>query len=132
MHATLNRNKRSIALDLKQPEAIDIIRRLVREQGYSIVVEQYRPGAMDRLGLSYSELSKMDPGLIYCSITGYGQTGPLKDRAGHDINYLSLAGVMSYSGTREKGPCQMGIQVADVGPAPTTRSSGSSLPSSTV
>ncbi|HQJ08962.1 MAG TPA: CaiB/BaiF CoA-transferase family protein, partial [Deltaproteobacteria bacterium] len=115
MHAMLNRNKKSIALDLKQPEGITIIERLIRERGFTVIVEQFRPGAMDRLGLSYERLSGMEPGLIYCSITGYGQTGPLRDRAGHDINYLSVAGVMSYSGKGCTGPCQMGIQVADVG-----------------
>jgi crotonobetainyl-CoA:carnitine CoA-transferase CaiB-like acyl-CoA transferase len=115
MHAYLNRNKKSMALDLKFPESVEIIRRLIAEKGYDVLVEQFRPGAMDRLGLSYESLSNMNPGLIYCSITGYGQDGPLKNRAGHDINYLSLSGVMSYSGTQEKGPCLMGIQVADVG-----------------
>lgn len=115
MHAYLNRNKRSIALDLKQEESTGIIRRLIEEKGYDVVVEQYRPGTMERLGLSYEHLSAINPGLIYCSITGYGQTGPLRDRAGHDINYLSLAGVMSYSGSRAHGPSLMGIQVADVG-----------------
>lgn len=115
MHAMLSRNKRSIALDLKNAWSIDIIRRLIREKGYTVVVEQFRPGAMSRLGLSYEDLRECDPGLIYCSITGYGQTGPLRERAGHDINYLALSGVMSYSGRNGSGPCQMGIQVADVG-----------------
>ena len=115
MHAFLNRNKKSIALDLKYPESIAIIKRLIAEMGYDVVIEQFRPGAMGRLGLSYETLSGINPGLIYCSITGYGQTGPLRDRAGHDINYLSLVGVMSYSGSRETGPGIMGIQVADVG-----------------
>ncbi len=115
MHATLNRNKKSIALDLKSPRSFDIIQRLILDKGYDIIIEQFRPGAMDHLGLSYEKLAELCPGLIYCSITGYGQTGPLKDRAGHDINYLSLSGVMSYSGKECAGPCQMGIQVADVG-----------------
>lgn len=115
MHAMLSRNKKSIALDLKHARSIDIIKRLIREKGYTIVVEQFRPGAMGRLGLSYEKLRECDPGLIYCSITGYGQTGPMCDRAGHDINYLALSGVMSYSGRNGCGPCQMGIQVADVG-----------------
>ncbi len=115
MHAYLNRNKRSMALDLKYDESIAIIKRLISEKGYDVVIEQFRPGAMGRLGLSYETLSGINPGLIYCSITGYGQTGPLRDRAGHDINYLSLAGVMSYSGSKGGGPCLMGIQMADVG-----------------
>ena len=115
MHAYLNRNKKSIALDLKYEESIAIIKRLISEKCYDVVIEQFRPGAMGRLGLSYETLSEINPGLIYCSITGYGQTGPLRDRAGHDINYLSLAGVMSYSGSKDSGPCLMGIQMADVG-----------------
>lgn len=115
MHAYLNRNKKSMALDLKFPESIGIVKRLIAEKGYDVVIEQFRPGAMERLGLSYETLSGINPGLIYCSITSYGQDGPLRNRAGHDINYLSLSGVMSYSGTQDKGPCLMGIQVADVG-----------------
>jgi len=115
MHATLNRNKKSIALDLKQKESIEVVKRLICDKDYDVVIEQYRPGAMERLGLSYEQLSEIHPGLIYCSITGYGQTGPLRDRAGHDINYLSLSGVMSYSGRKSSGPCLMGIQIADVG-----------------
>jgi len=115
MHATLNRNKKSIALDLKQKDSIEVVERLICEKGYDVVIEQYRPGAMERLGLSYERLAKIHPGLIYCSITGYGQTGPYRNRAGHDINYLSLSGVMSYSGRKASGPCLMGIQIADVG-----------------
>lgn len=115
MHAFLNRNKRSLALDLKYTESTAIIKRLIKELGYDVVIEQFRPGAMARLGLSYETLREINPSLIYCSVTGYGQTGPFRDRAGHDINYLSLAGVMSYSGSKDTGPCPMGIQVADVG-----------------
>jgi len=111
-HSFLNRGKRSIALDLKKKGAVDIIKKLVSE--YDVVLEQFRPGVMDRLGLGYSVLSEINPSLIYCSITGYGQTGPYKDRAGHDINYLSLAGVSSYSGRKEQGPPPLGVQVADV------------------
>ena len=90
-HAYLNRNKRSLALDLKQAEALEIVRELVK--GYDIVLEQFRPGVMERLGLGYAALKAINPRLIYVSITGYGQTGPYKDRAGHDINYLALAGI---------------------------------------
>ncbi|MCP5161674.1 MAG: CoA transferase [Hahellaceae bacterium] len=111
-HAFLNRGKQSIALDLKQAEAVDIILRLVSE--YDIVIEQFRPGVMDRLGIGYESLKKVNPRLIYCAITGYGQTGPYAHRAGHDINYLSLSGVMSYSGRESTGPSSMGIQVADI------------------
>lgn len=111
-HAWLNRNKRSLALDLKQPAALEVIRRLVVD--YDIVLEQFRPGVMDRLGIGYEALKALNPRLIYVAITGYGQTGPYRDRAGHDINYLALAGVASYTGRRESGPLPLGIQAADV------------------
>ena len=112
-HAYLNRNKRSLALDLKQPEALEIVRQLVAD--YDIVLEQFRPGVMERLGLGYEALKAINPKLIYVSITGYGQTGPYKDRAGHDINYLALSGVASYTGRQDSGPVPLGVQLADVG-----------------
>lgn len=114
-HAVLNRNKRSLALDLKRPAAVEAIRRLVGRGGYDIVIEQFRPGVMDRLGLGYDALRAANPALIYCALTGYGQTGPLRDRAGHDNNYLALSGAISYSGRRETGPPPLGLQVADIG-----------------
>ncbi|MBT2373972.1 CaiB/BaiF CoA transferase family protein [Pseudomonas fluorescens] len=112
-HAYLNRNKRSLALDLKQAEAVEIVRQLVKD--HDIVLEQFRPGVMERLGLGYEALKAINPKLIYVSITGYGQTGPYKDRAGHDINYLALAGVASYTGRQDSGPVPLGVQLADVG-----------------
>ncbi|SEA10790.1 CaiB/BaiF CoA transferase family protein [Microbulbifer marinus] len=111
-HATINRNKQSLALDLKDPQAKQIVRRLLVE--YDIVVEQFRPGVMNKLGLGYESLRKARKDLIYCSITGYGQTGPLKQRAGHDINYLALAGLASYSGREASGPSLSGTQIADI------------------
>ncbi|WP_448651831.1 CaiB/BaiF CoA transferase family protein [Pseudomonas fluorescens] len=112
-HAYLNRNKRSLALDLKQAEALAIVHELVKD--YDIVLEQFRPGVMERLGLGYAALKAINPRLIYVSITGYGQTGPYKDRAGHDINYLALAGVASHTGRQDSGPLPLGVQLADVG-----------------
>jgi crotonobetainyl-CoA:carnitine CoA-transferase CaiB-like acyl-CoA transferase len=111
-HAYLNRNKRSLALDLKQPQALEVVRQLVAE--YDIVLEQFRPGVMERLGLGYEALRGINPKLIYVSITGYGQTGPYRDRAGHDINYLALSGIASYTGRQDGGPIPLGIQAADV------------------
>ncbi|MDI1330550.1 CaiB/BaiF CoA transferase family protein [Pseudomonas mandelii] len=111
-HAYLNRNKRSLALDLKQPEALEVIKQLLAD--HDIVLEQFRPGVMERLGLGYEALKGINPRLIYVSITGYGQSGPYKDRAGHDINYLALAGLASYTGRTESGPLPLGMQVADV------------------
>ena len=111
-HAYLNRNKRSLALDLKQPEALEVIKQLL--QDHDIVLEQFRPGVMERLGLGYEALKAINPKLIYVSITGYGQTGPYKDRAGHDLNYLALAGLSSYTGRADSGPVPLGMQVADI------------------
>lgn len=105
-HAYLNRNKRSIGLDLKRQGAREVVLELVRE--YDIVLEQFRPGVMDKLGVGYEALKAANPRLIYVAITGYGQTGPYRERAGHDINYLALAGVASYTGRRERGPLPLG------------------------
>ncbi|WP_396136109.1 CaiB/BaiF CoA transferase family protein [Brevibacillus brevis] len=112
LHQYVNRSKRSLALDLKKPEAVQIVKRLIQQ--YDIVLEQFRPGVMDRLGLGYEELKKVNPQIIYCSLTGYGQTGPYRDRAGHDINYLSIAGAANYTGPKEVGPKSPGLQVADL------------------
>ncbi len=111
-HAYLNRSKRSLALDLKKPGAAEIIYQLI--ETYDVIVEQFRPGVMQRLGLDFQTLKAKKPNLIYCSITGFGQTGPLKDRPGHDINYLALSGVSSYTGSKEGGPAPVGVQIADV------------------
>lgn len=111
-HGYLNRSKRSIAIDLKKPEGLAIVKQLVAE--YDIVIEQFRPGVMDRLGAGYEALKAINPKVIYCSITGYGQTGPYKDRAGHDMNYLAIAGVIGYNGRQASGPAPMAVQVADI------------------
>ena len=111
-HGTLNRNKRSVGLDLKKPEAVAIAKLLVGK--YDIVIEQFRPGVMERLGLGYEQLCEINPNLIYCSITGYGQTGPNRDRAGHDNNYLSLSGFNGYSGRQGERTPIMGAPIADL------------------
>jgi crotonobetainyl-CoA:carnitine CoA-transferase CaiB-like acyl-CoA transferase len=111
-HAAINRNKSSLAMDLKQPAAKAIIEALLSD--YDIVIEQFRPGVMQRLGLDYEALRALQPKLIYCSVTGYGQTGPLRERAGHDINYLALSGLASYSGRAETGPVLSATQIADI------------------
>ena len=107
----LNRGKRSITLDLKHPDAKALVLKLVQE--YDVVVEQFRTGVMQRLGLGYADLSAVKPDLIFCSITGYGQTGEYAWKAGHDINFLALSGVASHLGRVEQGPCPIGVQVAD-------------------
>lgn len=111
-HLHLNRNKASIALDLKRPAAVAVIKRLVAE--YDVLIEQFRPGVMKKLGLDYPTLAAINPRLIYCAITGYGQDGPHRDKAGHDINYLARSGIASYSGTGETGPVLPGVQIADI------------------
>lgn len=110
--AFLGRGKRAISLNLKHPRAVAVVQRLIER--YDIILEQFRPGVMDKLGLGYQALGRLQPRLIYCSLTGYGQTGPLKDRAGHDVNYLARSGLLSYSGRRDGGPTLMGMQIADV------------------
>ena len=111
-HSYLNRNKQSITLDLKSLESIQLIHEKIAE--FDIVLEQFRPGVMQRFGLDYASLAKINPRLIYCSITGYGQTGDYQQRAGHDINYLALSGIAGHSGRQAGGPPPLGIQVADV------------------
>jgi alpha-methylacyl-CoA racemase len=111
-YSHVNRGKKSLSINLKKPEALDIIRKLVRE--YDVVIEQFRPGTMERLGIGYEQLAKVNPAIIYCSLTGYGQTGSYAGRAGHDINYMAVSGVESMSGRKETGPVLTGIQVADI------------------
>ena len=111
-HSYLNRNKQSVSLDLKDPHNIELIKLKISD--YDIVVEQFRPGVMQRLGLDYQTLAEINPRLIYCSITGYGQYGDYQHKAGHDINYMALSGIAGHSGRKQSGPPPMGIQIADV------------------
>lgn len=108
----INRNKRSIQLDLKQEAGRAIFLRLV--QGAQVVVESFRPGVVDRLGVGYAEASSRNPAIVYCSISGYGQTGPNRDLAGHDLNYLALAGVLDQIGTAGGPPALSNLQIADL------------------
>lgn len=110
-HRALNRTKRSIALNLKDPRGAELVKRVA--PCFDVAVEQFRPGVMDRLGVGYEALRAANPRIVYCSITGYGQDGPYRDRAGHDINYLSMAGIASYTGRAGSGPTVPGIQIAD-------------------
>lgn len=111
VHQYLNRNKKSITLNLKTDEAKDIIHQLIQE--YDIIVESFRPGVMKRLGIDYEALKLVNPNIIYCSITGYGQTGPYANRPGHDLNYLSLGGVLHHSRHQNEKPVAMGVQISD-------------------
>ena len=102
-HATYNalqRNKRSLALNLNEPEAQEVFHALVKEA--DVLVEGFRPGVMDRLGAGYQKVKEINPRTVYCSVSGYGQTGPYASLAGHDINYISFAGALSMFGNSEK------------------------------
>lgn len=91
----INRNKLGLCLDLKKPGAAEVFLRLAETA--DVVVESFRPGVVDKLGIGYSAVSAVNPKIAYCSISGYGQDGPYKDMAGHDINYLGYAGVRAGS-----------------------------------
>jgi alpha-methylacyl-CoA racemase len=114
---SLNRNKRSIRLDLKNERGREALLRLVRE--YDVVLESFRPGVLDRLGVGYERMREENPGLVYCAISGYGQTGPKRDSSGHDMNYLGLVGLLGLTGERGDGvgggPIQSAGQIADLG-----------------
>jgi alpha-methylacyl-CoA racemase len=109
----LNRNKRSIRIDLKTPEGREVLLRLVRE--HDVLLESFRPGVLDRLGVGYAQLREENPALVYCAITGYGQTGPNTARPGHDMNYLGLNGLLGLTGEPDGPPVQSAGQVADLG-----------------
>jgi len=107
-----NRNKRSITINLKHERGREIFLRLVEKT--DVVVEGFRPGVMDRLGAGYETLKRINPRLIYCAITGYGQDGPYRLKAGHDANYLSVAGLLSVNGPKDGPPVLSGVQLADL------------------
>ncbi len=109
----LNRNKKSVTVNLKHEAGKALFRKLAAKA--DIVLEGYRPGVMDRLGLSYQSLKADNPGLIYCAISGFGQDGPLKAATGHDLNYLALAGALQLFGKAGEGPIVPGLSIADVG-----------------
>ena len=109
----LNRGKRSIRLNLKEERGREVLLRLVRE--YDVLLESFRPGVMDRLGVGYERMREENPGLVYCAISGYGQDGPYRERAGHDMNYLGLVGVLGLTGEAGGPPIQAAGQIADLG-----------------
>ncbi|HEY1816790.1 MAG TPA: CaiB/BaiF CoA-transferase family protein [Kofleriaceae bacterium] len=108
----VNRGKRSLALDLKTPDGKATFFALAAKA--DVVVESFRPGVMHKLGVGYDELAARNPGLVMCSISGYGQTGPYVDRAGHDLDYIALAGVLAMTGAAGGAPLQPGVQLADL------------------
>jgi crotonobetainyl-CoA:carnitine CoA-transferase CaiB-like acyl-CoA transferase len=108
----INRNKKSIALNLKDPRAQEALQRLA--QTADVVVEGFRPGTMARLGVDYETLKAINPRIIYCSISGFGQDGPYRDRPGHDINYLAIGGVLGLTRSRDSKPVVLGFEVCDI------------------
>lgn len=112
-HLTINRNKKSVELNLKTEEGRHIFKQLAAEA--DVILESFRPGVMKRLGLHYEEISKLNERIIYCSLTGYGQTGPYANLPGHDINYIGYSGVLGLIGEKNGKPIIPGVQIADLG-----------------
>jgi alpha-methylacyl-CoA racemase len=110
---SLNRGKHSIRLNLKLSEGRDVLLRLARD--YDVLLESFRPGVLDRLGVGYERLREENPRLVYCAITGYGQDGPDRDRAGHDLDYLARGGLLGLSGLDGGPPVPAAGQIADLG-----------------
>lgn len=108
----INRNKEHMSLNLKTESGLEIFYRLIAKA--DVLLEGFRPGVVDRLGVDYESVRKVNPKIIYCSITGYGQTGPFRDRVGHDVNYLSYAGVLDLIGEKDRPPAIPGVQIADI------------------
>jgi crotonobetainyl-CoA:carnitine CoA-transferase CaiB-like acyl-CoA transferase len=111
-HIALNRNKRSMTINLKASEGRDLLSRLAED--YDVIVESFRPGVMDRLGVGYEALHERNQRLIYCAISGYGQGGPRAQTAGHDVNYIGYAGVLSTIGAEGDRPVIPGVQIGDL------------------
>ena len=109
----LNRGKRSVRIDLKSERGAEVLLALARSA--DVLLESFRPGVLDRLGVGYERLRQVNRGLVYCSISGYGQDGPYRDRAGHDIDYLALGGLLGLTGESKGPPIQAGGQIADIG-----------------
>lgn len=112
LFASVNRGKRSLALNLKANEGRQVFEQLVGHA--DVVIESFRPGVMTRLGVGPAELAAIKPDLIYCAISGYGQDGPFTDRAGHDLNYIAMAGALHQNGLPNRGPIPPGFQIADL------------------
>jgi alpha-methylacyl-CoA racemase len=112
LFAQVNRGKRSLTLDLRRADDVIVFKRLVETA--DVVLESFRPGVMDHFGCGYETLKQINPRLVYAALTGYGQTGPYRDRAGHDINYLAVAGVLDQVGAQGGAPAQANVPFADL------------------
>jgi alpha-methylacyl-CoA racemase len=113
LYLALNRGKRSIRLDLKSDAGREVLLRLI--ESHDVVLDGFRPGVLDRLGVGYERMREANPRIVYCAITGYGQDGPYTQRAGHDMNYLGLIGLLGLTGSQDGPPVQSGGQIADIG-----------------
>lgn len=109
----VNRNKKSMNLNLKETEGREIFYRLAADA--DVIVEQYRPGVAERLGVDYETIRKRNPRIVYCSISGFGQDGPYRLLSGHDINYISYAGILGLSARKGERPALPGVQIGDIG-----------------
>ncbi|GAA2362738.1 CaiB/BaiF CoA-transferase family protein [Saccharopolyspora halophila] len=109
---SVNRNKRGVAVDLKDPECLELVQRLARTA--DVIVENFRPGTADRLGLGYDQVKTENPGIVFASISGYGQTGPFRDEPGYDAIAQALSGVMSVTGESDGPPVRYGVSGADL------------------
>jgi crotonobetainyl-CoA:carnitine CoA-transferase CaiB-like acyl-CoA transferase len=110
---TINRSKRGITLDLKQPKGVEVMHRLVKTA--DVFVQNYRPGAAKRLGVDYETLAALNPRLIYCSISGFGSTGPYASRGGYDLIAQGMSGIISVTGDEDGPPAKAGLPVSDLG-----------------
>jgi glutaryl-CoA transferase len=109
---SVNRNKRSVTLDLKSPDGLEALRRLTRSA--DVLVENFRPGTMDRLGLSFSDAHKLNPSLVYCSVSGFGQTGPRSRQPAYDGILQGMGGVQFLTGEPDQGPARVGVPIGDI------------------
>jgi crotonobetainyl-CoA:carnitine CoA-transferase CaiB-like acyl-CoA transferase len=112
-HLTINRNKKSVALNLKTEAGKEIFKEMSEKA--DVILESFRPGVMKRLGISYEEIAKINPRIVYCSLTGYGQTGPYRHLPGHDMNYIGYSGILGLIGEQNGKPVVPGVQIADIG-----------------
>ncbi|MCL4394832.1 MAG: CoA transferase [Chloroflexi bacterium] len=108
----VNRNKKSVALNFRNKRGKEILFRLARDA--DVLIESFRPGAVDKWGIGYDAVRAVNPRIVYCSLSGYGQTGPYKDRAGHDLNYIALNGLLAANGSAGGAPIPPAVQIADL------------------
>ena len=126
---TLNRNKRSIVLDLKSEQGLSIVRRMLEDA--DVMIHNFRPGVVDRMGLAYDDVSALNPAIVYCTVSGFGTTGPYSSRAGFDLVAQGMSGLMSINGFPDSPPAKVGVPMADLKPAclaPTASSRRTSQP----